>query len=57
MGLGTQMKNNNLIAFLLEATGIGIATISLGIVNLSLGGCVLAAGLISFGIAFEQGDS
>jgi hypothetical protein len=50
------MKKNNIIALVLEGLGLTIATISLGVVDISLGGCVLAAGLISFGIAFEQGS-
>ena len=50
------MKNNNIIAFALEAAGVVIATVAVGLVNVTAGGCVLAVGLSSFGIAFEEGD-
>ena len=50
------MKNNNLIAFVLEACGVIVATVSLGYIHPSLGGCAFALGLISFGIAVEDGD-
>lgn len=50
------MKKNNVVAFVLEAAGVLVATVSLGIVHPTLGGCVFAAGLISFGVAFERGD-
>lgn len=56
-GIRSEMKKNNIIAFILEASGVIIATVSAGLVNLTAAGCVLAAGLISFGLAFEQGDN
>ncbi len=51
------MKRNNIVAFVLEASGVLVATVSLGIVHPALGGCALAAGLVSFGIALEQDDN
>jgi hypothetical protein len=51
------MKSNNIIAFVLEASGVLVATVSLGLVHPTLGGCALAAGLISFGIALEQDNN
>ena len=51
------MKKNNVIAFAFESVGVVIATLSVGLVNVTAGGCVLAAGLILFGISFEEDDS
>lgn len=50
------MTPRNIVATLLEATGVIIATVSLGALNPTLGGCVLAAGLVCFGIALEEDD-
>lgn len=50
------MKRNNLIALALELAGVLVATVSAGAINIALGGCVLGAGLVCFGIAFEEGD-
>jgi hypothetical protein len=51
------MKRNNIIATCLEVSGLLVATVSLGIVSIPLGGCVLGAGLLLFGMAFEEGSS
>jgi hypothetical protein len=50
------MKKFNLIALALEAAGILVGTFAGARIDLSLGGFILAVGLVLFGLALEKAD-
>lgn len=50
------MKNLNSVALWLEGLGIVVGTLSGARIDLSLGGFILAGGLVLFGLAVEKAE-
>ncbi len=50
------MKKYNVIALALEAAGIVVGSAAGARIDVSLGGFILAAGLVAFGVAWERAE-